>query len=343
MDAARCMPRDRLGRPLTDLRLSVTDRCNFRCSFCMPAEHEHHFLPRAEVLDYEEIARLVGVFTRLGVRKVRITGGEPLLRRDLERLVALLAAQPEIDDLALTTNGHLLAQKAPALAAAGLRRVTVSLHSLDQQTFGSLTGGKGSVARVLEGIDAALAAGLTPVKVNAVVVRGVNDHEVVPLARRFKRPGVVLRFIEYMDVGTVNDWDPAAVVPAREILDRLSAELPVEAVGRRRAEEPASRYRYRDGEGEIGVIASVSDPFCGDCSRARLTAEGRLYTCLFAALGHDLKAPLRAGASDDELEARIAAIWGRRQDRYSEERARLLAAGESPRPTGRVEMYRIGG
>jgi cyclic pyranopterin phosphate synthase len=336
-------PRDRLGRPISDLRISVTDRCNFRCTFCMPAENHYHFLPRAEILDYEELARLARILVGLGVRKVRITGGEPLLRRDLPDFVRMLASLDGVEDLALTTNGILLPRMAEELAAAGLHRVTVSLHSLHQETFERVTGERGEVAAVLAGIEAAVTAGLTPVKVNAVVLRGVNDDELVELARHFQRPGFVLRFIEYMDVGTLNRWEPQSVVPAREIVERIDRELPLEAVGRGRASDVANRYRYRDGGGEIGIIASVTEPFCGDCSRARLSAEGRLYTCLFSALGHDLKGPLRAGESDQELRDRLAALWKRRTDRYSEERAEALSNGDGAVTAPRVEMFRIGG
>ena len=335
-------PHDRLGRPLTDLRVSVTDRCSLRCGFCMPGDREYEFLHRAELLSYEETARLVRVFAGLGVNKVRLTGGEPLLRRDLHRLVALLAATPGIDDLALTTNGLLLARDAAALYEAGLQRVTVSLHSLRPETFDRISGSRGHLPAVLAGIEAATAAGLSPVKVNAVVMRGTNDDEVADLARFFKRPGFVLRFIEYMDVGTVNGWQPGGVVAAEEIVAKVGAELPLEPAPRRNAHDVALRFRYRDGEGELGVIASVSRPFCGDCSRARLTADGQLFACLFAAVGLDLKTPLRAGESDDELAERIATFWGARTDRYSEERAERLAAGHGV-PEPRVEMYRIGG
>jgi cyclic pyranopterin phosphate synthase len=350
-----------LGRSLTDLRISVTDRCNFRCTFCMPEDREYEFVPRAEVLCYEEILRLARIFVSRGVHKIRVTGGEPLLRRDLERLIEGLASLEGLDDFALTTNGLLLPKKAESLRRAGLQRVTVSLHSLEAETFSRLTGGRGDLAGVLAGIDAAAAAGLTPVKINAVVIHGVNDHEIVALARRFRGEEFVLRFIEYMDVGTLNAWDPASVVSAEEIIRRIDAELPLEPAPRRHANDVAQRYRYRDGGGEVGVIASITEPFCGDCTRARLSADGHLYTCLFSAIGHDLKAPLRAGASDAELGERLDTIWGRRSDRYSEERsARLLrvaasgdSAGDSAEDSAqaedalaaeaRVEMFRIGG
>ncbi len=335
-------PHDLLGRPLTDLRVSVTDRCSLRCTFCMPGDRDYEFLPRQELLTYEETARLVRVFAALGVNKVRLTGGEPLLRRDLHRLVSLLAAVPGVEDLALTTNGLLLARDAAALREAGLRRVTVSLHSLRPTTFDRLSGSRGQLPQVLAGLEAAEAAGLLPIKVNAVVVRGTNEDEVVELARFFKRPGYVLRFIEYMDVGTVNGWQPGGVVTAEEIVAKVGAELPLVPAARANAHDVALRFRYRDGDGELGVIASVSRPFCGDCSRARLSADGRLYACLFAATGLDLKTPLRAGESDEQLAERIAAFWRGRTDRYSEERAERLAAGKGP-PPSRVEMFRIGG
>ncbi|HET7045057.1 MAG TPA: GTP 3',8-cyclase MoaA [Gaiellaceae bacterium] len=328
---------DTLGRPLRDLRISVTDRCNFRCVYCMPKEifgRDHRFLERRELLTFEEIARLVGVFRALGVEKVRITGGEPLVRRDLERLIALLA-DGELD-LTLTTNGSLLRQKAAALAAAGLRRVTVSLDSLDDAVFGAMNDVDFPVARVLDGIDAAAEAGL-PVKVNTVVKRGVNDDGVIALAEHFRGSGHVLRFIEYMDVGTTNGWRLDDVVSADEIVAAIDAVHPLEPVAPNYPGEVARRFRYRDGSGEIGVIASVTKPFCGACTRARLSAEGRLYTCLFGTRGHDVRALLRGGAADDEIGEALAAIWTRRGDRYSE----LRAAATSDLP--RVEMSYIGG
>jgi cyclic pyranopterin phosphate synthase len=335
--------RDRLGRPLETLRVSVTDRCNFRCVYCMPREvfgREYAFLDRKELLSFEEIARLVGLFARLGLRTVRITGGEPLVRRDLERLIELLAAIPAADggrlELALTTNGSLLPQKAEALAGAGLDRVTVSLDSLDDETFRSLNDAEFPVERVLAGIEAAAAAGL-PVKVNAVVKRGVNDGDVVDLAAHFRGTGHTLRFIEYMDVGHTNGWRLDDVVPADEIVRRIDAEWPLEPVESGRPDETARRFRYRDGAGEIGTIASVTQPFCGGCSRARLSAEGRLHTCLFALRGHDLRAPLRLGVSDDELAEQLRGIWTKRTDRYSE----LRTAETASLP--KVEMSYIGG
>jgi GTP 3',8-cyclase len=329
---------DTLGRPLETLRVSITDRCNFRCVYCMPKEvfgREYAFLERSELLSLEEIARVVGVFAGLGVRTVRITGGEPLVRRNVEHLVELLAAIPELE-LALTTNGALLAQKAETLARAGLDRVTVSLDSLDDATFRALNDADFPVERVLEGIDAAAAAGM-PVKVNAVVKRGVNDHGIVALAEHFRGSGHVLRFIEYMDVGHTNGWRLDDVVPAAEIVARIGAAWPLDPVTPGRPDETARRWRYRDGGGEIGVIASVTEPFCGGCSRARLSAEGRLYTCLFAMRGHDLRGPLRNGASDDELAEALRGIWGRRTDRYSE----LRTAETASLP--KVEMSYIGG
>jgi len=329
---------DTLGRPLRDLRISVTDRCNFRCVYCMPKEvfgRDHRFLPRRELLTFEEIERVARVFVSLGVNKLRITGGEPLLRRDLELLVARLAALGELD-LTLTTNGALLAQKAEALAAAGLTRVTVSLDSLDDEVFRAMNDVDFPVARVLGAIDAAAAAGL-PVKVNVVVKRGLNEGSILDMARRFRGTGHVVRFIEFMDVGATNGWRLDDVVPAAEIVRAIGAEFPLEPLDRAYRGEVAERYRYLDGEGEIGVIASVTQPFCGNCTRARLSADGKLYTCLFAVRGHDLRAQLRSEAGDDELDAAIRAVWERRTDRYSELRTEDTAA------LRKVEMSYIGG
>ncbi len=333
-------PRDTLGRPLHDLRISVTDRCNFRCVYCMPREffgRDHAFLPRAELLTFEEIARLVAVFTRLGVEKVRLTGGEPLVRRDLPDLVARLAAISGVRDLTLTTNGVLLGEHASALAEAGLRRVTVSLDADDDDTFMRMNDAGVPVARVLAGIDAAETAGLGPIKVNMVVKRGWNEHAVLPMARRFRGTGRVLRFIEYMDVGHSNGWRLDEVVTAAEILETVGAEFPLEPMAPTHPGEVAERYRYTDGAGEIGVIASVSRPFCGACSRARVSADGQLFTCLFATAGHDLRALVRADASDADLEAHLRSLWVARTDRYSEIR--------SAETTGlvKVEMSYIGG
>ena len=329
---------DTLGRPIRDLRISVTDRCNFRCVYCMPREvfgRDYRFLPRRELLTFEEIERLARVFVAHGVEKIRITGGEPLLRRDLEILVERLVGIGGLD-VALTTNGTLLPQKGPALRAAGLRRVTVSLDSLDDDTFRTMNDVGFPVARVLEGIDAAAAAGLR-VKVNAVVKRGVNDDQIVELARHFHGSGHILRFIEYMDVGATNGWRLDDVVPAAEIVAAVGRELPLEPAEENYRGEVARRWRYRDGGGEIGVIASVTQPFCGDCTRSRISAEGRLYTCLFASRGHDLRALVRGGADDAELHDFIGRVWGRRGDRYSEIRSSRTA--ELPR----VEMSYIGG
>ena len=330
---------DRLGRPIRDLRISVTDRCNFRCVYCMPKEvfgRDHPFLPRTELLSFEEIARLARLLAGLGVEKVRITGGEPLVRRDVETLVGMLAGIPGLD-LTLTTNGALLAQKAQALRDAGLDRITVSLDSLDDATFRAMNDVDFPVARVLAGIDAALAAGLDPVKVNVVVKRGVNDDGVVAMARAFRGTEVVVRFIEYMDVGHTNGWRLDDVVPAAEIVAAIDAEHPLEPVEPSYRGEVANRWRYQDGSGEVGVISSVTQPFCGECTRARLSADGRVYTCLFAVQGHDLRALLRGGASDEELTAAIADIWRAREDRYSE----LRSAETADLP--KVEMSFIGG
>jgi cyclic pyranopterin phosphate synthase len=329
---------DKLNRPLETLRISITDRCNFRCVYCMPKEvygRDHVFLERKELLSLEEIARVAGVFAQLGVRVVRITGGEPLVRRNVEYLIELLHAIPGLE-LALTTNGALLPQKAEALAKAGLDRVTVSLDSVDDAAFKALNDVDFPVQRVLDGIDAAAAAGL-PVKVNAVVKRGANDDGIVAIAERFRGTGHTLRFIEYMDVGNTNGWRLDDVVSAEEIVRTIGAVWPLEPLEPKRPDETALRFRYRDGAGEIGVIASVTKPFCGGCSRARLSAEGRLHTCLFALKGHDLRAPLRLGASDEELADRIRGIWGDRTDRYSE----LRTAETST--LRKVEMSYIGG
>ena len=332
-------PRDTLGRPVRDLRISVTDRCNFRCVYCMPKEvfgRDYRFLERRELLTFEEIDRAARIFAELGVNKIRLTGGEPLLRRQLERLVEMLAGIPGLD-LTLTTNGSLLPQKASALADAGLRRVTVSLDSLDDEVFRAMNDVDFPVERVLAGIEAAAAAGLAPVKVNMVVKRGLNEDSVLPMARYFRGSGHILRFIEYMDVGHTNGWRLDDVVPAGEIVETIDAELPLEPVAPNYAGEVARRYRYRDGGGEIGVIASVTKPFCGACTRARLSAEGRLFTCLFATKGFDVRALLRGGASDADLATALAAVWRSRDDRYSE----IRSAETLDLP--KVEMSYIGG
>jgi cyclic pyranopterin phosphate synthase len=334
-------PTDRFARPLRDLRVSVTDRCNFRCPYCMPAEvygEAYRFLPHAEILTFEEIARLCRLFVALGAEKVRLTGGEPLLREHLPVLVAQIAAIEGVRDLTLTTNGQLLAEQAAGLRGAGLQRITVSLDSLDPEVFKALNGRSTGPERVLAGIDAAERAGLSPIKINAVVVRGVNDDSLVDLARRFRGTGHIVRFIEFMDVGTLNSWDMDRVVPAAEVHDRIAEVFPLEAIAPAYPGEVARRFRYKDGAGEIGIIASVTMPFCGDCTRARLSTNGRLFTCLFAAEGTDLKTPLRAGASDEELSDLIASTWRRRTDRYSEERS-----SRTNPPPRRIEMYQIGG
>ena len=327
---------------MTDLRISVTDRCNFRCTFCMPADRKYEFLPRPEILTFEEITRLAEVFATLGVRKIRLTGGEPLLRSELEKLVRSLAAIEGIDDFALTTNGYLLPGKATLLREAGLSRVTVSFHSLDPETFGKLNGLGIELSRVLAGLEAAADAGLTPVKLNVVAIQGVNDHEICDIAAFCRERGYTARFIEYMDVGTLNRWDPEAVLSAEEIVRRIGRVFPLEPIGKEHAGDVADRYRYLDGKGEIGLIPSVTQPFCGDCSRVRLSAHGRIFTCLFAAVGHDLKALLRGGADRTALAGRIREIWSARADRYSEERTAALRRGAFA-PAEKVEMFRIGG
>jgi cyclic pyranopterin phosphate synthase len=335
---------DRLGRPLRDLRISVTDRCNFRCDYCMPKAVFHdgyRFMPREEILSFEELSRLARLaVTKLSVSKIRLTGGEPLMRRDLPVLVRMLAAIEGLHDLTLTTNGYLLAEHAKALAEAGLRRVTVSLDALDAETFASMSGMPREVERVLAGIDAAESAGLSPIKINCVVVRGKNEHAIEALARRFRGSPHVLRFIEFMDVGTLNGWDESAVVTATEIHERLSRVAPLEALEASQPGEVAARYRYLDGGGEVGIIASVTRPFCGDCNRGRISADGRLLTCLFAASGISLRDLLRAGATDEELQTAMSAAWRQRDDRYSELRAELRQRDGSRR---RLEMYQIGG
>ena len=332
---------DTLRRPLRDLRISVTDRCNFRCVYCMPREvfgPGFQFLPRAQLLTFEEIARLARLFVAQGVQKIRLTGGEPLLRRDLERLVGLLAAIDGLDDLTLTTNGSLLTpEKALALRAAGLRRLTVSLDALDDTVFMGMNDAGVPVARVLAAIDAAAAAGLAPIKIDMVVKRGVNERAILDMARHFRGTGHILRFIEYMDVGNSNGWRMDDVVPAAEIVRTVASAWPLCPAEANYYGEVAERWRYADGAGEIGVIASVTQPFCGTCTRARLSAEGRLYTCLFAAPGHDLRALLRDGADDAAIANVLGRVWRRRGDRYSERRT----AETAPRP--KVEMSHIGG
>jgi cyclic pyranopterin phosphate synthase len=333
-------PQDERGRPLRDLRISVTDRCNFRCPYCMPREryNEHYkFLKSAERLSFEEIVRLTRLFVQLGVRKLRLTGGEPLLRQGIEDLIGDLTTLPGVEDIALTTNGVLLAQHAAALRAAGLQRVTVSLDSLDPAIFARMAGDLGTPAEVLDGIEAARRAGLAPIKLNAVIQRGVNDHTALDLVERFRGTDIVLRFIEYMDVGNRNDWRAEQVVPSRELMARIAARWPLQAVDAGYRGEVAQRYAFEDGQGEIGFVSSVTQPFCGDCTRARLSSNGVLYTCLFASDGLDLRAPLRAGASDAELLELIGGRWTRRNDHYSELRGRTDTRGT------RVEMNYVGG
>jgi GTP 3',8-cyclase len=334
---------DKFGRPLRDLRISVTDRCNFRCTYCMPAEifgESYQFLPKDEILTFEEITRLGRIFAELGVNKLRITGGEPLLRTDLHRLIAMLSEIAGVEDITLTTNGYLLAQQAQQLKDAGLQRVTVSLDTLDDEIFKQMNGRGFSAQRVLQGIEKAAEVGLAPIKINAVVQKGVNDHTVVGLARYFKGTGHIVRFIEYMDVGNRNGWKWDQVVPAPEIIRLIDAEMPLEPLDPNYQGEVAMRYRYQDGTGEVGVIASVTQPFCGDCTRARLSTDGKIYTCLFASNGLSLRDHLRAGASDADLRDLISGIWSRRVDRYSEERTELAPLQNQRR---KIEMYQIGG
>ena len=330
---------DTMHRPLRDLRISVTDRCNFRCVYCMPKEifgPDYQFLDRDKVLTFEEITRLAHLFVSQGVKKIRLTGGEPLVRKGFPELVAMLSQIPDID-LTMTTNGALLPRFADQLKKAGLKRVTVSLDSLDNEIFKAMNDVDFPVEKVLEGMDAAKAAGLEPIKVNMVVKRGVNEQSILPMARFFREKGYILRFIEYMDVGHSNGWHLKEVVTAKEIVDLINAEMPLEPADPNYRGEVAERWRYKDGGGEIGVIASVTQAFCRDCNRARLSAEGSLYTCLFAVKGHDFRDMLRAGATDDELIKKLESVWGKRTDRYSEIRS------ENTIPLPKVEMSHIGG
>ncbi len=329
---------DTLGRQMRDLRISVTDRCNFRCVYCMPREvfdADYKFLPHSAILSFEEIARLAGIFVALGVQKIRLTGGEPMLRKGLPKLISMLA--PLGADLTLTTNGSTLVKHARELKDAGLQRITVSLDSLDEATFKAMNDADFPVAKVLEGIDSASSAGLEPVKINMVVKRGVNDHQVLDMARHWRNTGRIVRFIEFMDVGSTNGWRMDDVIPSAEIVRRISAQFPLEPVEAEYTGEVAERWRYKDGAGEIGVISSVTQAFCRDCTRMRLSTEGSLYTCLFAQQGHDLKSLLRGGASDDDIRDSIAAVWRARSDRYSE--VRTAATTKLPK----VEMSYIGG
>lgn len=331
---------DTLGRPLRDLRISVTDRCNFRCTYCMPREvfgPGFQFLERDALLSYEEITRLARIFIDHGVEKLRITGGEPLVRKNLEELIGMLAPLPGLKDLTLTTNGSLLRRQASRLKAAGLHRITVSLDSLDDDTFKAMNDAGVGVGVVLDGIEAAAAAGLQPIKVNAVIKRGVNDDGIVELARYFRGSGHILRFIEFMDVGTTNGWKLDHVVSAAEIAERINAVYPIEPATPNYTGEVAKRWRYLDGQGEIGIISSISQPFCGDCTRARLSPEGELFTCLFGSKGTDFRTPLRNGATDQEISDLLGRVWSVRNDRYSEIRT------EDTIPLARVEMSHIGG
>lgn len=335
---------DTYKRPLRDLRISVTDRCNFRCTYCMPAEiygERYEFLPRQDLLTFEEITRLAGILVGLGVEKVRLTGGEPLVRNDIDKLVSQLARLEGIRDLTMTTNAYLLPQKARALKDAGLQRITISLDTLDDEVFKQMNGRGFGTQRVIEGIEAAEKVGLSPIKINSVVQRGVNDHTIVELARFGRDRGHIVRFIEFMDVGNLNEWKSDRVVPAEEIVAKIDAEMPLEPVESNYAGEVASRYRYKDGGGEIGVIASVTKPFCGDCTRLRLSPEGKVFTCLFGVKGTDLRGPIRDGATDEELESILRRVWSVRDDRYSEERSSMTEELRQSRK--KVEMYHIGG
>ena len=335
--------KDKFMREINHLRISVTDRCNFRCTYCMPADlygERYTFLPKKEILTFEEITRLVQIFVELGVKKIRLTGGEPLMREDIEKLVALLAGIDAIDDLSLTTNAYLLPKKVRALKNAGLHRITVSLDSLDDEVFKKMNGREYSVDRVLNGIAKAEEAGFSPLKINAVVKRGLNDHTLVDLARHFRRTGHIIRFIEYMDVGNLNGWKLDHVVPADEIIERINDVFPLEPVGENYTGEVALRYRYQDGSGEIGVIASVTKPFCGSCTRLRLSTDGKIYTCLFATHGTSLRDNMRNGARDDDLKDMIINTWQIRDDRYSELRSLTTPPKNTPK---KIEMYQIGG
>jgi cyclic pyranopterin phosphate synthase len=339
---------DSLARPLHDLRISVTDRCNFRCVYCMPKEvfdKDYTFLPHSALLTFEEITRIARIFVAHGVHKIRLTGGEPLLRKNIEHLIEMLASLKTPDgrplDLTLTTNASLLARKAQSLKDAGLQRVTVSLDSLDDATFKRMNDVDFPVSAVLDGIEAAHKVGLGPIKVNMVVKGGMNDHEILPMARHFKGSPFILRFIEYMDVGTSNGWKMDEVIPSAEVVRRIDAEMPLEPVEANYTGETAERWRYRDGSGEVGVISSVTQAFCRDCTRARLSTEGKLYTCLFATSGHDLRALLREGCSDEEISTAVAHLWRARGDRYSE--LRTANTEGLAQPMRKVEMSYIGG
>ena len=333
--------KDIFGRPLRDLRVSVTDRCNFRCPYCMPAEiygERYQFLPREDILSFEEIARLTNVFVGLGTKKIRLTGGEPLVRTGVDELISLLTHIEGVEDLTLTTNGYLLEDQAMSLKQAGLQRITVSLDSLNDQVFGVMNGRGFKVDRVIKGIERSIEVGLTPVKVNAVVKKGINDHTVIDMLKHFRGTGVIVRFIEYMDVGNLNGWKMEEVVPSKELVEIINAELPIEPVDKNYLGEVADRYRYRDGSGEIGFISSVTETFCQNCTRARISTDGKLFTCLFGESGFDLRGPIRDGYSDEQIRELITSVWNKRDDRYSEIRASI-----TDQTRRKVEMYQIGG
>jgi cyclic pyranopterin phosphate synthase len=337
------MVRDTYSRQMKDLRISVTDRCNFRCSYCMPFD-EYEWVDKKEILTFEEITRLANLFVQLGADKIRLTGGEPLLRRDLEKLISKLSSLSGLKDLCLTTNGSLLAEKVSALKSAGLKRVNVSLDTLNPEKFARIRR-RGDLAKVLEGLFAAKRCGLHPIKINAVIERGVNDDNIIDLVEFSRKNGFAIRFIEYMDVGNSNNWTSEKLVSKREILERVHARFPLREVGREMGSAPSVDYEFIDGGGELGVIASVTEPFCSTCTRARLTADGKLVTCLFSATGHDLKKLLRNGATDEEIIEIISAIWGKRTDRYSDERLEALnsAGGYKAKDHRKIEMISLGG
>jgi cyclic pyranopterin phosphate synthase len=333
---------DSYKRPVKDLRISVTDRCNFRCTYCMPQD-EYEWINKKEILTFEEITRLANLFVGLGVEKIRLTGGEPLVRKNLDQLVAKLSAIPRLEDLCLTTNGSLLAEQIEALKAAGLKRVNVSIDTLDNEKFKRMTK-RGDLAKVLEGIFAAKKHGLKPIKLNAVVERSVNDDDIIPLVEFCREHGFAMRFIEYMDVGNANNWTSDKLVSKKEILEAIGARYPLREIGRDQGSAPSVDYEFVDGNGDIGVIASVTEPFCATCTRARLTADGKIVTCLFSHGGHDVKNLLRAGASDEELVNLISSIWTKRADRYSEERLQAMrSANYDPKNHKKIEMISLGG
>ena len=336
------MLRDAYNRPIKDLRISVTDRCNFRCTYCMPLD-EYEWIDKKEILSFEEITGLAKLFIRLGVDKIRLTGGEPLVRRDIERLIAQLAPLDGLRDLCLTTNGSLLAEKVPALKAAGLKRINVSVDTLNPDKFRRMTK-RGDLSKVLEGLFAAKSYGLHPIKLNAVVERGVNGDDILALVEFSRENGFAIRFIEYMDVGNSNNWTSEKLVPKKEILEKINARYPLREVGRDQGSAPSVDYQFVDGKGDLGVVASVTEPFCSTCNRARLTADGKLVTCLFSHVGHDLKKLLRSGATDEEILEVIAAIWKKRKDRYSEERLQALTTSTyDPKQHQKIEMITLGG